>query len=621
VSFRLKTILGIGLIESLLLFVLVVTMLDYIEDSQNREILQRANTTINLFASAAKEPFLASDLAKLESLTQDILINPGIVYVKLIDSEASVVSMAGQEQALNKPFVEDSNLQQALNDGILDISYNIEIDDFTLGTVQIGISTESVKADFQLIKNYGLSVAGIELLLIIFLSFILGTWLTRHLITLQLAAENIEKGRLGYQVNIQGNDEIALTAKTFNSMSTRLLEIDNLQHKTMQQLKLAEEQSRLLLTSAGQGIFGTDIFQKISFANPEAARLLSISSSNEMIGLDLNQLFTNNSPLQNIKKSLEIGQRIHIDEDILQTKDKQSFNAEYTCSPIKIEERIIGTVVIFNDISQRKQAEAAIEKAHLSALDNAQAKADFMANISHELYTPLHGIIGLLQLINKDKITDDYAEYISHAQNSANNLAELINNILDFSKITSANIQLSNTDFELEKLLNECIQSNTQHAHQKNLDLKLMFSPGINWLIGDAQRLKKIINNLINNAVKFTHQGSIILSAHVIEQTSKSVKYEFSVKDTGIGISIDKQDKLFNTLQQVDTSTTRAYGGIGLGLATCKALVELMKGEIHVISEEGKGSEFIFNATFGISSIQASLDDTKHAPNNITKQT
>ena len=611
-SFRLKTILGIGLIGSLLLFSLIITMLDYIEEAQNRELLERANTTINLFTSAAREPFLASDLAKLESSIQDILTNPSIVYVKLIDSDNSIVSMGGEQQALNRPFVEDRSLQQAMSDGILDISYNMEIDDFILGIVQIGISTKSVKDDFNLIKNYSLSVVGIELLFIILLSFILGTWLTRQLITLKLAAENIEKGRLGYQVNIQGNDEIALTAKTFNSMSMRLLETENLQHETMQQLKLAEEQSRLLLTSAGQGIFGTDSTQKISFANPEAAKLLGFDSSSEMINLDINSLFSDSSLLQNIKSSLSSGQRIHINDATLQTRNKLSLNIEYTCSPIKIEKRIIGTVVTFNDISLRKQAEATIEKAHLSALDNAQTKADFMANISHELYTPLNGVVGLLQLIDKNKITDDYAEYITHAQNSAEHLSKLIDNILDFSKITSASMQLANIDFELQGLLNECITSNIQYASKKHLDLRLNFDSTISWLKGDPQRLKKIINNLLDNAIKFTHQGSIILSAQAIEQTDQRIKYEFSVKDTGIGIPTDIQSKLFQTLQQVDTSTTRAYGGTGLGLVTCKVLVELMKGEIRVVSEEDKGSEFIFNATFDISSIQASLDDTDH---------
>ena len=618
-SFRLKTILGIGFIGSFLLFILIITMLDYIEDAQNRQFLERANTTINLFTSAAREPFLASDLAKLESSIQDILVNPSIVYVKLIDSDESIVSMAGEQQALSKLFVEDTNLQQAMSDGILDISYKIKIDDFTLGTIQLGISTKSVKDDFQLIKTYALSVAGIELLLIILLSFILGTWLTRQLITLKHAAENIEKGKLGYQVNVQGNDEIALTAKTFNSMSTRLLEIENLQHKTMQKLKLAEEQSRLLLTSAGQGIFGTDTYQKISFANPEAARLLGFKSSDELINLPLNLLFNDNSLLKNIKKSLEDGHRINVNDDTLQIKNDIFINIDYTCSPIKIEDRIIGTVVTFNDISQRKEVEATIEKAHLSALDNAQTKADFMANISHELYTPLHGVIGLLQLINKDKIKDDYAEYISHAQASANHLRELIDEILDFSKITSANMQLENTDFELEGLLKECIESNYQHAFKKQLDLKLNFTPGITWLKGDPQRLKKIINNLINNAIKFTHQGSIIISVHAIEQTNQKINYEFSVKDTGIGIATDMQGKLFHTLQQIDTSTTRAFGGTGLGLATCKALIELMKGNIRVISEENKGSEFIFDATFDISSIQASLNDIDHSSDNITR--
>lgn len=606
-SFRLKTILGIALIEATLLFVLILMMLNFIEKGQNRELLDRAVTTINLFTSAAREPFFASDLAKLESLTSEILENPGIVYVKIIDSDTSVVEEAGNQEALNKPFKEDASLKQALQDNIFDISRNILIDDFILGTVQLGISTESVVEDIALIKKYGLSVAGIEMLLITFLSFGLGTWLTRQLITLKNAAETIEKGDLGHQVAIRGRDEIALTAQAFNSMSKRLQETENLQQETMQQLEVAEEHSRLLLTSAGEGIFGIDHNKIISFANPEAAHLLGFKSSEDLIGINASDLFNNNpSILQNLNHCVENSVGIKVDDEALHIEKNSSIKIEYTCSPIRKNEEISGSVIIFNDISQRKEAEAAITKAHFIALENAQAKADFMANISHELRTPMHGVIGLLQLINKDSLSEDYAEYISTAQKSADKLMQLIDDILDFSKIDSGKMELINIDFEAEKLIKECIDKNIDFANKKGLDLNLDFSSPIKWLKGDPQRLQKIVNNLIDNAIKFTPEGSITVSVYLIEKSDDYAKLEFSIKDTGIGISKNQQNKLFNSFQQLDTSLTREHGGAGLGLAISKSLVEMMDGIIRVVSEKEQGSEFIFNVTFEISSIQES---------------
>ena len=582
-------------------------MLNFIEKGQNRELLDRAVTTINLFTSAAREPFFASDLAKLESLTSEILENPGIVYVKIIDSDTSVVEEAGNQEALNKPFKEDASLKQALQDNIFDISRNILIDDFILGTVQLGISTESVVEDIALIKKYGLSVAGIEMLLITFLSFGLGTWLTRQLITLKNAAETIEKGDLGHQVAIKGRDEIALTAQAFNSMSKRLQETENLQQETMQQLEVAEEHSRLLLTSAGEGIFGIDHNKIISFANPEAAHLLGFKSSEDLIGINASDLFNNNpSILQNLNHCVENSVGIKVDDEALHIEKNSSIKIEYTCSPIRKNEEISGSVIIFNDISQRKEAEAAITKAHFIALENAQAKADFMANISHELRTPMHGVIGLLQLINKDSLSEDYAEYISTAQKSADKLMQLIDDILDFSKIDSGKMELINIDFEAEKLIKECIDKNIDFANKKGLDLNLDFSSPIKWLKGDPQRLQKIVNNLIDNAIKFTPEGSITVSVYLIEKSDDYAKLEFSIKDTGIGISKNQQNKLFNSFQQLDTSLTREHGGAGLGLAISKSLVEMMDGIIRVVSEKEQGSEFIFNVTFEISSIQES---------------
>jgi diguanylate cyclase (GGDEF)-like protein len=242
-----------------------------------------------------------------------------------------------------------------------------------------------------------------------------------------------------------------------------------------------------------------------------------------------------------------------------------------------------------------EQREAELKESRDAAVNTALLKAQFAATVSHEVRTPLNGVVGMLDMLKEMSLTKRQAECVDVAWNSSRTLIELINNILDFSKMEAGKLSLDEVDFDLRCLVEEVIELVAKQAQQRDVELGYLLGPSVpDRLNGDSLRLRQVLINLLGNAVKFTEHGEVSVSVTRIEQQGAALALRFDVRDTGIGMGGDQQQHLFQSYVQADPSTTRKYGGTGLGLAICKQLVELMGGDISVDSTQGEGTTFTF---------------------------
>ncbi|BEV73142.1 hypothetical protein THUN1379_26240 [Paludibacterium sp. THUN1379] len=282
--------------------------------------------------------------------------------------------------------------------------------------------------------------------------------------------------------------------------------------------------------------------------------------------------------------------------------DGSTFPLELKFAPMALEGGP-GLVCIARDISEQSNTRELMRLAKELAETASKAKSEFVANMSHEIRTPLNAILGMTQLLANTRLDAGQKQYLEMIRNSGESLLGIINDILDFSKIEAGRMELAPQDFALEEVLSAVASIMTVNAGPKTLDLAIGIEPGVPlWLHGDALRLQQVLVNLTGNAIKFTERGEVSLFVGLVGKTPHEAWLIFRVRDTGTGMSLAQQSRLFAEFSQGDASTTRRYGGTGLGLAICKRLVGLMGGHIEVRSQPDAGSEFCVSLPFHLPS-------------------
>jgi len=375
-----------------------------------------------------------------------------------------------------------------------------------------------------------------------------------------------------------------------------------------EELKRSDEQIRLLLESTAEAIYGVNLLGRCTFANPSCARLLGYNHPAELLGQNMHTLIHHSRPDGShypveecpMHKSIQGKMGVHEDGELLWRADGTSFPAEYWSYPQWNGDKVVGAVVTFFDITERKRAEEQLLQAKTAAEAATRAKSEFLANMSHEIRTPMNAALGMLYLLQQTPLTDKQKNYLVKAQGAANSLLRVINDILDFSKIEAGRLEMESVPFRLGTVLDNLADLAAATIKERPIELVMVIAPDVSDnLTGDPLRLGQVLVNLTNNAIKFTEEGKITVAVERVASDGGEVELCFSVQDSGIGMTPEQQAKLFTAFSQADSSTTRRYGGTGLGLAISRQLVENMGGTIRVTSEPGKGSTFSFTARFG----------------------
>jgi PAS domain S-box-containing protein len=581
-SFRLKTILGIGLIEAVLLVLMVLSAQGFLRDSNQEQFVQRALSTVKLFSDATKNAVIATDLALLDSFVEEIKNNPEVVYVRVVGQGDMVLSQAGSESALQKKFKRDDSFAD-IDDSVFDISAPITESGFVFGRVEIGFSDNKIAQLLESSKRTLSGIAVVEILLVALFSYLLGTYLTHQLQYLKNGSEALASGKLGYQIPVRGTDELARTVGAFNRMSRKLKE--------------SELRKDAYLHSALHAIITLDKNGIVTELNG-AAEILLLSAREEMIGQPVHRVLSLADGDQRLSLVAEkisdtdkkaLLSKTH--ESVLNRWDGELVHLQWVISEVLLHDETI-YVLFAENINDRKEAERSLIASTRAAQEANDAKSEFLANMTHELRTPLQGMIGFSSLGVKraEKASPEKVKkYFETIQDSANTLLSLVNNLLDLTKLESGKMDYRFASANIDDTVKHVINELQAQAQSNSIMIEAPAVSICQPLVFDPDRLEQVLRNLLGNALKFSPAGSTINVT--LEDTSDAVKV--SIIDCGPGIPHGEIEKIFDKFSQ--SSVTRdGSGGTGLGLPICREIVSAHSGEIVAENKTDGGAVFTF---------------------------
>ena len=645
-TFRLKTILGIVLIEIVIVALLAWTSLNTMTSTYERELTGYASDLAGFMADTVTGEVLSTDLASLQSRVGQMMRSNDIVYVKVVSEADGVLSEAGPPDILQRPFEKDTSFG-GVDDGVYDISAVISTAGTVYGRVEMGLSLDEFQRAMRLALERTALVALAGLGLALVLSFILGFYLTRPLTMLRTATGKITAGELGLQLPVGGHSELSLTVDAFNRMSQRLSEMYSEMETALAEARRAEMQVSTIFNTVIDGIVTINDEGVIQSFNPAAEKIFGYKAE-EVVGGPVATLMPQPHSGRhsdyignylNTGESKVIGVGREIDA---RRKDGSLVPLDVTLGEMQLEGRRFFTAIM-RDITQRKADENELLSAKRTAEDSArelaetlavsealrkdletaileaekharraedanEAKSQFLASMSHEIRTPMNAIIGMADLLSETVLNAEQRRFVNVFRSAGENLLALINDILDLTKVESGRVVLENIAFQLDDLVDQVCDAFAFPAYQKGIELICRVAPETPLdLIGDPGRLRQILANLVGNAVKFTEKGEVFVDVKPGARLDRGQKRQivFSITDTGVGIPKEMLENVFERFTQADSSTTRRFGGTGLGLSISRQLAELMGGTIWVESSIGSGSTFYFTSIF--------MEQTAHA--------
>jgi len=383
--------------------------------------------------------------------------------------------------------------------------------------------------------------------------------------------------------------------------NTARKEVEEEQKMSDQRLRDQQFYTRSLIESNIDALMTTDPAGIITDVNKQM-EILTGCTRDELIGAPFKGYFTDPGRAEAGIKRVLSEKSVTDYELTARARDGKETVVSYNATTFYDRNRKLqGVFAAARDVTERKRVEAELQQAKAAAESASRTKSDFLARMSHEIRTPMNAIMGIADLLAKTSLTSEQNKYVEIFRRSGDNLLNLINDILDLSKVEASQLDLEQIGFSLSDHLEKVIEMVAPRAKEKGLSLTCHIAPGVdNDLIGDPTRLRQVLLNLLGNAIKFTQSGAVSLDVESQEDVAAQTALRFTVSDTGIGIDDEQLDNIFERFTQADSSTTRRFGGSGLGLTISRRLVELMGGKIWVESDIGKGSLFAFTVPFEV---------------------
>ncbi|MBF0281823.1 MAG: response regulator [Zetaproteobacteria bacterium] len=493
--------------------------------------------------------------------------------------------------------------QKPVGETLIEINYEID-------TIDRGIATINLIADWKTVRQDGydsvfelMRFMGIAFVLMVSLGLLLVEFLLRRpLMQLTDGAEKISQGDYNIQLPASSNDEIGSLTNMFEVMRTRLDEGRASLRHALIRAEESEHYQRTIFENLSEGLVVLDQQGVVQRSNRAAEQIFGYGYG-QLLGERITALIADQKIDIHAIESLQVGQAY-----LYQGKKSSGdqFALEMVVSRIEMHNAQLFALIL-RDISLREQAKAALIHAKEAAEAADQAKSQFLANMTHEIRTPMNAIIGLSQLIFNTKLDREQRNYLEKLREASEHMMVIINDILDFSKISDQQLTLRHAYFQLPELMDHVRHVIEPQGVKQGVSLFVNCPNALpRGYMGDKQRLEQILLNLANNAVKFTPKGGEVYIAVALKERINALQavLQFVVKDTGIGIAPEDQQSLFHSFQQVDGSSTRRYGGIGLGLVISKQLAQLMGGDVWVESVVNQGSTFSFTVTLEIAENQ-----------------
>ena len=603
-SFRLKIILGILFIQVLLLAVVVWSNFHFLHISNEVELNKHASTTAAVLAASIRQEVAEENLPALGMLARDVFAQPGIEYVRIRGRGKVLVEM-GSRDALARPFHEDF-LVDDVEDGIFDVAAEVRLQNQMIGQVELGYSLAEIDSVMMAARRQTATISMIGLGVGLVIALMLGNYFARQLKILRDASRRIASGDIGYQLSVAGSDELAQTARSFNTMSRRLAALYSEKQaaltdakQTTSELQASKRRVQAVLNNALDAIITIDENGIIESFNPAAEKIFGYDAD-EVVGQNVRILMPEPYHSEHdryLQAYLHSGVRKIIGagrEVVGRRKDGTVFPMEVEISEVFIEGRRL-FIGIARDITERKQYELELQRARDAVMASSRHKFEFIANVSHELRVPLHEILSMSQLLLESSLEPEQRQQADRIHEAGRTLVTIVNDVLDFSKLEAGRLVLERIPFSVHRTVYEVVHGLRDLAREKGLRLVYLMPPTVpSLLCGDPVRLRQILVNLVDNAVKFTSHGEVVVRVAPEGGDQDRQCLRFEVRDTGVGLTPQQQQRIFETFDETAGTLTRHYGSSGLGLAITRKLVEMMDGRIGVESTPGQGSTFWF---------------------------